>query len=145
MIQLTDKVLLKQAKPINFSEPGLLDLSTDMLVLMYVTGGCGLAAPQVGVSKRLFVMDVDSKVYRCFNPKVVDSSTETSVDLEGCLSLPGVVLEIERAKEVTAMWHTSKGEVITERLSGLAARCFQHELDHLNGITIIERTNGTTK
>lgn len=146
MIQLTNRVLRNKAKPVDFLYPqALLNLSSDMLVLMYVNGGCGLAAPQVGISKRLFVMDIDSKVYRCFNPKVIDSSAETSVDLEGCLSLPGLQLEIERAKEVTAQWHTSDGVVIEERLSGLAARCFQHELDHLNGITIIERTNGTTE
>lgn len=147
-MHLQDKVLRKVALEVTFEDPkSLLDLTSDMAVLMYSSGGIGLAAPQVGKSLRVFVMDVieDSKLYRCFNPNIIDFSTEKSVELEGCLSLPGTTLEIERPVKIKANWQDAYGQHIVADLTGLAARCFQHELDHLNGITIIERNHGFTK
>lgn len=110
-----------------------------MLDTMRRNKGIGLAAPQVGLSKRLFVMEIGSDQRICFNPEITEISKETSDYEEGCLSFPGESCIIKRPSSITVRYQNYRGDWYTERLSGLMARCFQHELDHLDGIVMHDK------
>jgi len=139
--KLTKKVLTKAATPIDFSNPQLNQtLAQRMLEFMRAQGGIGLAAPQIGISKRVFVMQIDRLAAFCFNPEIVSSSDERMIFDEGCLSFPGEQLSISRPKHIEVRYQNYAGEWTTSRLSGLASICFQHELDHLDGIVFHNRT-----
>ena len=99
----------------------------------------GLAAPQVGLSKRLFVMDVGGQIRTCFNPEIVWASPEQTEMVEGCLSFAGRSCIISRPVAISVRYQNYRGDWYTERLDGLMARCFQHELDHLDGIVMQDR------
>jgi peptide deformylase len=119
-------------------------LARDMLETMYAAPGRGLAAPQVGVLKRLFVMDVTWKdgvkaPYICIDPVLREFSDRRLAGSEGCLSIPGLSLEVERAAEVVLDWTGLDGARRSERLTGFAATCAQHEMDHLDGIVTLDR------
>jgi peptide deformylase len=116
----------------------------DMLDTMYAAPGRGLAAPQVGVLKRIFVMDVTWKEgvkapYICIDPVLRDHSDQRVTGPEGCLSIPGLSVEVERAAEVVLDWTALDGARRSERLTGFAAICAQHEMDHLDGIVTLDR------
>jgi peptide deformylase len=119
-------------------------LAQDMLETMYAAPGRGLAAPQVGVALRLFVMDVTWKEGApspvvCVNPEILESATERVPGPEGCLSIPGVTAEVPRAPWIVLRWTTPEGALREERLEGPAAICAQHEYDHLDGIVTFDR------
>jgi peptide deformylase len=119
-------------------------LAADMLNTMYHAQGRGLAAPQVGVLQRLFVMDVTWKEGTrrpcvCINPEIVARSATTAPGPEGCLSIPGVTVDVPRADWVELAFTGLDGQRRTERLTGFAAICAQHELDHLDGIVTFDR------
>jgi peptide deformylase len=119
-------------------------LARDMLDTMYAAPGRGLAAPQVGVLKRIFVMDVTWKEgvkapYICIDPVLRDVSDLRIAGPEGCLSIPGLSVEVERAAEVVLDWTAFDGARRSERLTGFAAICAQHEMDHLDGIVTFDR------
>lgn len=99
----------------------------------------GLAANQVGYQKRLFVMHTDGILRYCFNPEILDMSSEVKFELEGCLSYPKSYLEVARPLQITVQYKDSQGGNKIETLEGLSARCYLHELDHLNGITMHQR------
>jgi len=118
-------------------------LARDMLDTMYAAPGRGLAAPQVGVTKRLFVMDVTWKEgvkspMICLDPVLRDLSEARVTGPEGCLSIPGLPVEVERAAEVTLDWTGLDGQRRSERLTGFASICAQHEMDHLDGIVTLD-------
>ncbi|MDR9484847.1 MAG: peptide deformylase [Sediminimonas sp.] len=120
------------------------DLVRDMLETMYDAPGRGLAAPQVGVAKRVFVMDCGWKDGTpaprvCVNPEIVSVSGEAVSGEEGCLSIPGVLAGVERPEAVTLRYRDVDGGVREVALRGFEARCAQHELDHLNGILTLDR------
>jgi len=98
----------------------------------------GLSANQVGLSYRLFVMK-DRVV--CINPKILDMSTQTEYDIEGCLSFPNLYVKIKRPKKIAVEYQNLDGHIVNERLSLEMSRIYQHELDHLDGITILNRAN----
>lgn len=139
-MKLTKRVLKKKAKPVTFDYPiGNLEMEKRMFDFMVQERGIGLAAPQVGLSRRLFVMAIDGERRACYNPEIVDSST-TSVEFnEGCLSFRGDQCIITRPEEVSVRYQDYRGDRHAETFSGLWARCFQHELDHLDGITMWDR------
>lgn len=141
-----DSTYLKQTcKLVRFDHPNkYAELADDMIRFMNQNQGIGLAANQVGLDIRLFVMSVDGKQYKCFNPMIMNSSGE-STQPEGCLSFPGETVSVTRSENILATWFNEEGKLVIENLSGLTARCFQHELDHLNGITIMEKANGIEK
>lgn len=121
---------------------------------MYASGGCGIAAPQVGIDKRFCVVDVwwdpdDDSVEKSpmflFNPKIVESSEETELDAEGCLSVVGVTVFVERSKEIVVEFIDEHGVPLRVEADGKFARCLQHEIDHLDGITIVDRLAGIKK
>lgn len=106
---------------------------------MIMAKGIGLAAPQIGVMTRAFVMKVGAGWMGCFNPIVLSDNGGSDVGIEGCLSYPGLRATIARPKTIRASWLDETGIAHTATMSGLQARCFQHELDHLNGKTIKDR------
>lgn len=140
-MKLTNKVLYRPAKLFeDFDHPARNSfLANQMFSFMRKNNGIGLAAPQVGMSKRLFVMEIDSVQRACFNPEIIDHSADLTEYPEGCLSFLGDECKIHRPSAVTVRYQNVQGVWIEEKLDGLAARCFQHELDHLNGITMHDR------
>lgn len=139
-----DPVLHKAAKKIaarELSSPLMQQLIDDMIRTMYEAPGIGLAAPQVGVSKRVFVCDVgeDHELSVFVNPQLTDFEGEETA-VEGCLSIPGKVGEIKRAQSCRLHAWDRTGKKVTVAASGLLARCFQHEVDHLDGILISDKT-----
>ena len=101
---------------------------------MKLYNGIGLAANQCGLSVRMFVMGTDQFQMVCINPKIIDVSPEVVKDNEGCLSAPAFYVKIDRPKWCDVEFHDENGNLKSTRLDGLSARCFLHEMDHLNGI-----------
>jgi peptide deformylase len=143
--QYGDTVLRMQAREVDSFDGDLERLVERMTALMHEANGVGLAATQVGVLRRLFVF-VDGEEDRVIvNPVITESSKETDVDEEGCLSLRGVLVPVERAKRVTIEGVDPKGEPVKFELEVPASRVVQHELDHLDGVLIIDRTDDESR
>lgn len=120
-------------------------LIADMIETMEAADGAGLAAPQVGVSKRIFVFRRGEEIHAIINPKILQRSGEQQVGTEGCLSIPGVQAEVSRAKKVIVTGRNEKGKTVTYECEdsddqGRASTCVQHELDHLDGVMYVEKT-----
>lgn len=139
-----DPRLKKVASPVADITDDLRQLADDMLATMYDAPGIGLAAPQVGVSQRLVVMDCIKEKGEAprplvmFNPEVVAVSDETNVYEEGCLSIPEQFADVTRPSEVEVRWMTRDGTAQSEVFTGLWATCAQHEIDHLEGKLFID-------
>ena len=140
-----DPRLSQVCEPVRHDE----DLSTliaDMFATMYAAPGRGLAAPQVGVLKRLFVIDVTWKSgprtpQIMVNPQIIDRSEGLQTTAEGCLSIPGVMVDVVRPEAVTLAFTDERGALREERFTGFGAICVQHELDHLDGIVTFDRAS----
>lgn len=143
MLTLDNGILNQVCEPVNLANPKKnLAMAQRLFQTMIQQRGIGLAANQVGINARLFVMLVDNQVFHCFNPEILESSA-TLCDLqEGCLSFPKEFLSIARPEQIRVKYYNAYGKATEQSLSGWAARCFQHELDHLNGITMHERRLG---
>jgi peptide deformylase len=137
-------VLRQEAKLITDIDGKLVRLVDDMLETMYEAPGIGLAAPQVGVQKRLFVWDVGMGPQAIVNPEIVESSGEWIFE-EGCLSVPGLSWEITRPKVVHIVGRDMDGNEMSFEADELEARLFQHELDHLEGTLLVERLDEETR
>lgn len=145
------KVLSATAEPAAGATPEVLQILENMLATVYRADGVGIAAPQIGVSQRLVVIDIgaerddgkrDYSVKRptfYINPEILWSSEETSSRQEGCLSLPGLWGDVVRPSEVKIRYTDRDGAVVEEELGGLASVCIQHEIDHLDGILFTQR------
>lgn len=134
----THPILSSQLPPVD-ADINVEALSKDMFLLMWSNGGIGLAAPQVGMAVRMFVMGSQSGPnYVCINPEIVEVSEDNENATEGCLSFPSLWLNIKRPKWVHARYTTLSGETVEQRFDGLLARCYIHELEHLDGITFIK-------
>jgi len=133
-----DPVLKQRAYEIENVDDALLRLVDDMVVTMYEAPGVGLAAPQVGVQKRLFVYDIGEGPETLVNPRIVEGDGEWVFD-EGCLSVPGLSWEIVRPKRVHLTGHDLEGKEVSLEADEFLARVFQHEMDHLDGILLLER------
>jgi len=142
--EVGDKVLLKVSKEVKEVDNKLLTLIEDMLDTMYDAAGVGLAAPQVGVLKRVIVIDVspegDDPII-LINPVILETDGEQTGD-EGCLSVPGKVGTVTRPNYVKVKAFNEKMEEITVEGTELKARALCHEIDHLNGVLYIEKTEG---
>ena len=143
LIILPDPLLRVVSKPFERFDAETKRLASDMLDTMYDAPGIGLAAVQVGVDRRMLVIDVaregEEKTPLVFiNPEVVASSDERSVYEEGCLSIPDYYAEVERPAEVTVEYFDVDGVKQTVKADGLLATCLQHEIDHLNGVLFID-------
>ena len=123
----------------------LEDFEKDVIHLMIHSQGMGVAANQLGITKRFFAIghesfDVFKKPAIIYNPVLVSADEENEVVQEGCLSFPGVLLQVERPRTVMVRYQNREQDYLLSRLEGMEARCFQHELDHLDGITFNQRT-----
>jgi peptide deformylase len=140
--QYGDPALRLIAHPVEDFDDDLRRLIDRMTVLMHEAQGVGLAATQVGVLRRLFVFEPDEEGPRAIvNPVIVERGEETLVDDEGCLSLQGVKVPVERATSVVLEGKDSNGEDVRYELDPYGSRIVQHELDHLDGVMIIDRTD----
>ncbi|MGB0497850.1 MAG: peptide deformylase [Rubricella sp.] len=139
-----DARLRRVAAPLEDVSDAVRALADDMLETMYDAPGIGLAGPQVGVNKRIFVMDCASREddepqpYVMLNPEIVASSEETSVYEEGCLSIPEQYAEVTRPALIQIRWMGLDGAEHEAEFDGLKATCAQHELDHLDGRLFID-------
>jgi len=137
----TLRKVAKKVDPKEIFDPLFQQLIDDMFETMYAAPGVGLAAPQVNVSKRFFVMDVHDEEYEpavVINPKIESAEEEVEMT-EGCLSIPGMVGEIVRFKRVAVSGLDRNGEKIRLEGDGLLAQCLQHEIDHLNGVLYVDK------
>jgi peptide deformylase len=133
-----DPVLRQRAQEITEVDGSLARLVDDMVTTMYEAPGMGLAAPQIGVQKRLFVYDIGEGPKTIVNPTITEGDGEWVFD-EGCLSVPGLSWEIVRPKQIHLTGWDLDGNEVSIEADELEARVFQHELDHLDGILLLER------
>jgi len=134
-----EEVLRKKSKEVENIDDKLLSLIESMKKTMIYNKGLGLAAPQIGISKRVFIaLNTETeKIITVINPEIVDRNGE-DIDTEGCLSLPEIYFSIKRPKKITVKGLNENGEEIIVEGKDLLARCFSHEIDHLDGILIID-------
>ncbi|MBS8275341.1 peptide deformylase [Thalassospira tepidiphila] len=134
-----DPRLKKECEPVEAVNDEIKTLLNDMLETMYAAPGIGLAAPQIGVMKRVVVMDVSDdkdkpEPLKLINPEIIWESEETSIYQEGCLSIPEQYADVERPAEVGMRYMDENGETHEIEADGLLATCIQHEIDHLDGV-----------
>lgn len=133
-----DPVLRRTAKPVANVDERIQKLMDNMAETMYQAKGVGLAAPQVGISKRVIVVDIGDHLYAIANPEIVEHSG-ISEGPEGCLSCPGMAGQVRRAHRILLEGINRSGERVSIPAEGYLARAFQHELDHLNGVLFIDK------
>ncbi|MEW6273871.1 MAG: peptide deformylase [Bacillota bacterium] len=133
-----DEVLREKAKPIGSINASVHKLLDNLRDTMYSNKGVGLAAPQIGVSKRAIVVDAGEGLIELINPEIIWLSGKET-DVEGCLSIPGMLGEVERAADVVVKGLNREGREVQVAASGFCARALQHEIDHLDGILFIDR------
>ncbi|MBM3153197.1 MAG: peptide deformylase [Chloroflexi bacterium] len=148
IVTLPDPVLRRKARAVTRFDTALQTLVDDMVETMRAAPGVGLAAPQVGASERVIVVeypedeeveDSPKKLYVLVNPEIVKPSEATVLGVEGCLSIPGFVGEVARAEALTVRGLNRRGQAMRVKASGWLARIFQHEVDHLEGIVFTDR------
>lgn len=146
IVKIGDPVLRKVATPVRKCTKETLELIQKMIKAMRKAHGLGLAAPQVGVSQRIFIYQVNQKsdLNVLINPTVTNHHGEQLEPAEGCLSMPGLQGTVPRAQEVRLKGYDERGRPISKRASGLEARIIQHEFDHLNGILFTDRADPET-
>lgn len=154
IVTVPDEVLRRKARKVTVFDADLQKLIDDMVETMRQAPGVGLAAPQVGVSERLIVVeyaendedeDAPKKLFVVANPEIVKVSTETEKGIEGCLSVPGLVGEVERPLQVVIRGQNRRGQPVRIKAKGWLARIFQHEIDHLEGILFTDRATRVWK
>lgn len=141
LLDENDPILREKSEKWDFSKDGdPSELVEKMTKLMFESKGIGLAAPQCGIQKRLFIMWYPDQVIPCFNPEII-SGSDTVPGTEGCLSFPKLWLNVKRFKTVKVRYQDIDGNVVETEFSDLSARVFQHELDHLDGICFDTRVS----
>lgn len=144
IIEVPDPILKKTAQPVKKINAGVLRVLDNLRDTMYDANGVGLAAPQIGVSRRLAVIDIgDGSLLELINPEIIRSEGK-QIGGEGCLSIPGVVGSVERAQKVTVRSLNRNGELFDFTGEDLMARALQHEIDHLDGIIFTMRAEDLT-
>ena len=138
-----DPILRKKSEPLHQFNSDTRKLLDDMLKTMYAAPGIGLAAVQIGILKRLIVIDISKKEEKknpifLVNPEITFKSKETSIYEEGCLSLPGYFAEVERPAKCKIKYINYNGKKAELEADGLLSTCVQHEIDHLNGVLFID-------
>ncbi|YAF97791.1 MAG: peptide deformylase [Nodularia sp. CChRGM 3473] len=145
---LGDRVLRQDAKRITKVDDEIRQLVREMLQTMYSSDGIGLAAPQVGIHKQLIVIDCEpdnaaNLPLVLINPTIKQVSREVCVAQEGCLSIPGVYLDVKRPEAVEIAYKDESGRPRTLKANDLLARCIQHEMDHLKGVVFVDRVENS--
>ncbi len=138
-----DALLRAQARPVDADDPALAHLEARMRATLGAVGGVGLAAPQVGVPRRLVLVQrldqLGQPLQAYLNPRLTWRSPETELGWEGCLSVPGYRAQVRRAHSVEVEHELQDGRRVRERVEGFTARIFQHEIDHLDGVLYLDR------
>jgi peptide deformylase len=157
IVTLPDSVLRRKAHTVSQIDKDLQTLIDDMVETMRDAPGVGLAAPQIGLSERIIVVeyfereedeekeDAPKKVWALLNPEIIKSSEETLLGVEGCLSIPGLVGEVERHAAIQVKGLNRHGKPVKIKAEGWLARIFQHEIDHLNGVLFPDRATRVWK
>ncbi|MEJ2636068.1 MAG: peptide deformylase [Calditrichia bacterium] len=143
VIKMGHPTLRKVAKPVTQFDIDLENFVSDLIETMKLNDGIGLAAPQVNVSKRLFVVDKelineDWQAQAYINPEILSREGSERIE-EGCLSIPGVRAEVDRPAKIRARYQLLNGKTVEEEMDGVLARVFQHEYDHLEGILFVDK------
>lgn len=138
VVQMGDPVLREKAKPVREINDSVLRLLDNLRDTLYEYDGVGLAAPQIGISKRVIVVDNGEEYYELINPEIIESEGHEKA-LEGCLSIPHLTGKVKRATRVVVKGLNRQGEELRIEANGLSARAFQHEIDHLEGILFVDR------
>ena len=150
VITYPNPVLRQVCEPCDPSDKSLKKLARKMAKTMYADNGCGIAGPQVGVLKRIIVIDCDQEdgaqnPITLLNPEIIETRGPEEIDEEGCLSCPGITVPIKRDSYAIVRYTDLNGEDWIIEGDGLLGRCLQHEIDHLNGVTLFERAQGKDK
>ncbi|MBM7555507.1 peptide deformylase [Halanaerobacter jeridensis] len=138
--EIGDPVLRTETNKVKEVTDKTRDLLDNMQETMYDANGVGLAAPQVGISKAITVIDIGNELLEFINPEIINESERTYIDEEGCLSIPNETGKVERAYGVTVKALDREGKEFELEAEGLLARAIQHELDHLNGVLFTDKT-----
>ena len=143
LIDKKDPILNNKCEPFDFANPPFdpVEFAEHLIKFMYEKNGLGLSANQVGIPYRIFCMRGSPKNFVCYNPKIVDSSDEEVVLEEGCLSFPNLLVKIKRPRHIRVRFQYPNGETVTEKFTGMTARVFQHELDHMDGEIFYKKAN----
>jgi len=144
LIYYPNEFLDKQVAEVNLEDPGFdpKELKEQMIDCMLTNNGIGLSANQVGLDKQVFVMgDSLENSSICINPTVIQYTSETILDVEGCLSFPNIFVKVKRPKEILAKWYNENLEEQVVKIEGYSAKCYLHEWDHLHGITFKDRVS----
>jgi len=134
-----DATLRRPADPVETIDDEIRAICERMVETMLRANGAGLAAPQIGISKRIIVLDVEGAFHVLINPELIETSVEVAEVVEGCLSVPGVDAPVERAVRAVVEGTTLDGETVRIEGEGLLARAIQHEMDHLSGNLFLDR------
>jgi peptide deformylase len=142
LIPENDPRLKQVCEEFDFQNPPMNpeQLAVDLAETMIENKGIGLAAPQVGIMYRVFAL-IGNPIQVCFNPRIVDQTSEEVSLEEGCLSYPGLYVKIKRPSIIKVRFTMANGQTVTEKFIGMTSRGFQHELDHLNGVLFFTRAN----
>jgi len=143
LVKHNDPILTTPCQLFNFQELPFdpIEFSHELIKFMYDNNGLGLAANQVGVPYRIFAMRGSPENFVCFNPKIVQPSEMTVLLEEGCLTYPQLLVKIKRPQHVRVRFTTPNGDTRTKTFTGMSARVFQHEIDHLDGVVFYNRAS----
>jgi len=144
ILELGNPVLREKARPVPKVTPNITKLLDNMADTMYDAKGVGLAAPQIGVSKRIIIVDIGEGLYELLNPEII-AREGLDTEVEGCLSVPGISGEVQRAARVVIKGLDREGKEVRYEGDGLLARAFQHEVDHLDGVLFVDKAENLTK
>ena len=133
-----ESILSQKSDPVDTVDAQIVELAQEMSKLMVSAGGIGLAAPQVGVPRRLITLNIGDGLVTLVNPEIVDRQGRVRME-EGCLSCPGICVDVDRSEQVTVRALDLNGAEVTIEADGLKARVIQHEIDHLDGILILDK------
>jgi len=143
LVNANDPILKNKCDNFDFNNPPFdpIQFAENLVKHMYDWNGIGLAANQIGIPYRIFAMRGQPENFVCFNPRIVQPSEMQIVLDEGCLTYPGLYVKIKRPQHVRVRFQTPNGETLTKQFTGMTARIFQHELDHLDGIVFYNKAN----
>lgn len=145
IVEIGDEVLREKAKAVKEVTPNIHKLLDNMADTMYAYKGVGLAAPQIGVSKRVIVIDIGEGLIELVNPEILEASGPAVVEDEGCLSVPNMVGQVARADILVVKGFNRQGEEVVYRVKSFLARAFQHEIDHLEGVIFVDKASNLRK
>ena len=144
IIEIGDEILKEKAKPVKSINANIIKLLDNMADTLYEAKGAGLAAPQIGISKRVIIVDIGEGLYELVNPQIISTAGQET-DVEGCLSIPGLIGDVTRAATIKVRYLDRHGKEKNLTAEGLLARDMQHEIDHLEGILYIDRAANIRK